>query len=130
MTTRFPSQDQRSAEVTKHFAATIEHLGRALYALERGDWDSARNHLTRVAERASITDVCLNVGSPDAKATLASVRERLPKEWADSIAAFLAGGTGRAATASGESGTSRNDPEQLDPVPYVSGQHRTGDADA
>lgn len=27
-------------------------------------------------------------------------------------------------------GTSRNDPERLRTVPYVSGQHRTGDADA
>ncbi|KAB8186936.1 hypothetical protein FH608_046460 [Nonomuraea phyllanthi] len=92
MNPRVPSANQRATEVVKHFAAAIEHLGRALHAVERGDWDRARNHLTRVAERASITDVCLNVGYPDAKATLAAMRERLPKEWADPIAAFLAEG--------------------------------------
>lgn len=92
MTSRVPGYDQRTAEVIKHFAATIEHLGRAVHALERGDWDRARNHLTCIAERASITNVCLNVGHPDAAHALAAVREQLPKMWAQAITGFLSGG--------------------------------------
>ncbi|MEV4174011.1 hypothetical protein [Nonomuraea sp. NPDC049709] len=88
-TTRTPAHDQRAKEVVKHFAATLEHLGRMLYALEQGNWDSARDHLSDISSRAAITNVCLNVGYPDARQLLAAVREQLPKQWADPIAAFL-----------------------------------------
>lgn len=91
MTTRLPGNDQRTTEVVKHFAATLEHLGRALHALEQDNWDSARTHLSLVGERASIANVCLNVGFPDAQQAMSAVREQLPKQWADVVAGFLAG---------------------------------------
>lgn len=91
MTPRLPGNDRRAQEVVKHLAATFEHVGRMLAALERDNWDSARDHLGLASERAAIANMCLNVGSPDSRQTLAAVRELLPKPWADALAAFLAG---------------------------------------
>jgi hypothetical protein len=124
-TNRLAGNDQRAREVVKHLTATFEHLGRLLHALNKDNWDSTRDHLSLVGERAAITNSYLNGGSPNADQTLTAVRAQLDPMWADAIAAFLAGGTGPAATAQEESGTSRNDPEQSRTVPYVSGQHRT-----
>lgn len=105
MTSRLAGNDQRAREVVKHLTATFEHVGRMLHALERDNWDSARDHLSDVSLRASITNMCLNVGYPDAKQTLAAVREQLPKLWADALTDFLAGSPGpRSASPVQESG--------------------------
>lgn len=93
-TARMPAHDQRTREVVKHLTATLEHLGRALHAIEQDNWDSARNHLSAISERAAIANVCLNGGHPDARQALTAVREQLPKQWADGIAAFVAQGGG------------------------------------
>lgn len=91
MTPSLAGNDQRAREVVKHLTATFEHVGRMLHALQNDNWDSARDRLGLIGEHAAITNMCLNVGHPDARQTLASVREQLPQMWANAITAFLAG---------------------------------------
>ncbi|WP_326643001.1 hypothetical protein OG884_18440 [Streptosporangium sp. NBC_01755] len=79
----------RDREAAKHFAAMVEHLGRAFAALEAGRWDSARDHLFLVRESSAICDASLNSGQPDPKDFLAQVRAQVPQEWAEAIQAAL-----------------------------------------
>ncbi|MFF4417516.1 hypothetical protein ACFYY8_33745 [Streptosporangium sp. NPDC001559] len=75
----------RDREAAKHFALMIEHLGRALAALDAGRWDGARDHLASLREESAIADVYLNSGQPDPAAFVAAVRAQIPQEWATAI---------------------------------------------
>lgn len=116
MTSRLAGNDQRAKEVVKHLTAMFEHVGRMLHALQNDNWDSAGDHLSLIGERATFTNMSLNIGSPDASRTLAAMRKQLPEPWADAIAAFLAGGPAPAVQAPAEETTQRDDrsmPEQV-----------------
>ncbi|GAA0853299.1 hypothetical protein ACFQVD_26770 [Streptosporangium amethystogenes subsp. fukuiense] len=82
----------RDRQAAMHFARMVEHLGRALAALETGRWDSARDHLFLVRESSAICDASLNSGQPDPKDFLTQVRAQVPSEWAEAIRAVLGEG--------------------------------------
>ncbi|GAA4221458.1 hypothetical protein FHR32_005096 [Streptosporangium album] len=84
---RTATDARRDREAALHFARMVEHLGRALVALEAGRWDSARDRLFLVREASAICDVALNSGHPDPKAFLVAVRAQVPQEWAAAICA-------------------------------------------
>lgn len=86
---RTATDARRDREAALHFARMVEHLGRALAALEAGRWDSARDRLFLVREASAICDAALNSGQPDPKAFLADVRDQVPQEWAEAICAVF-----------------------------------------
>lgn len=80
---------RRDDEVIKHLAGMVEEMGRAVTAMQRGNWPSTRDHLYLVRERSAFADTALNSGQPDPAAILRAVRERIPAEWRDALVAFL-----------------------------------------
>lgn len=79
----------RDRQAAAHFARMVEHVGRAVAALEAGRWDSARDHLFLVRESSAICDASLNSGQPDPKDFLAQVRAQVPQEWAETMHTVL-----------------------------------------
>ncbi|MFI6485250.1 hypothetical protein ACIBH1_45580 [Nonomuraea sp. NPDC050663] len=88
---RQPAQAGRDARSARQVAATIEHLGRALAALDRGNWKSFRAHLHELAEESMRAVSAYNGDSfpGDHTAYRKAIGSAVPTEWVRILANHL-----------------------------------------